>query len=39
MRKQLADAQWRRIEDLPPGKVDDPGCSATDNRLFVEAVL
>lgn len=39
MRKQLADAQWKRIEDLLPGKVGDPGRSGEDNRLFVEAVL
>ena len=39
MRKQLADAQWRRIEGLLPGKVGDPGRSGEDNRMFVEAVL
>ena len=39
MRKQLADAQWKRIEDLLPGKVGDPGRSGENNRMFVEAVL
>jgi transposase len=39
MRKQLADAQWKRIEGLLPGKVGDPGRSGEDNRMFVEAVL
>ena len=39
MRKQPADAQWKRIEGLLPGKVGDPGRSGEDNRLFVEAVL
>jgi putative transposase len=35
----LSDAQWPRMADLIPGKAGDPGRSATDNRLFVEAVL
>ena len=39
MRKQLRDEQWKRIEGLLPGKPIDPGRSAADNRLFVEAVL
>jgi transposase len=39
MRKQLADARWKRIEGLLPGKIGDPGSSGEDNRLFVEAVL
>ena len=29
----------KKIEDLLPGKASDPGCTAKDNRLFVEAVL
>jgi putative transposase len=38
-RKRLRDEQWERIRDLLPGKVGDPGATAKDNRLFVEAVL
>lgn len=39
MRKILRNDQWARIEHLLPGKVTDPGGTAKDNRLFVEAVL
>ena len=35
----LRDDQWDRIAYLLPGKSSDPGRSAGDNRLFVEAVL
>ena len=35
----LRDDQFERIEAMLPGKRSDPGRSATDNRLFVEAVL
>ena len=38
-RKMLRDDQWERIEQLLPGKATDPGCTAKDNRLFVESVL
>lgn len=38
-RKILRDDQWERIENLLPGKASDPGVTAKDNRLFVEAVL
>ena len=38
-RKILRDDQWERIEKLLPGKASDPGVTAKDNRLFVEAVL
>jgi putative transposase len=38
-RHELTDAQWKQIEPLLPGKVGDPGRSAADNRLFVNAVL
>ena len=31
--------QWARIEQLLPGKVSDPGRTAVDNRVFVNAVL
>jgi transposase len=39
LRKMLTDARWKSIEHLLPGKAGDPGRTATDNRLFVEAVL
>lgn len=35
----LRDDQWARNEHLLPSKASDPGCTAKDNRLFVEAVL
>ena len=38
-RKVLRDDQWERIKDILPGKVSDPGVTARDNRLFIEAVL
>jgi putative transposase len=38
-RKRLRDEQWDRIKDLLPGKATDPGVTAKDNRLFLEAVL
>jgi transposase len=38
-RYELTDAQWQRIEALLPGKAGDPGRTAADNRLFVNAVL
>lgn len=38
-RYELSNEQWRRIEDLLPGKKGDPGRSGNDNRLFVNAVL
>jgi transposase len=34
-----SDAQWKRIEQMLPGKPGDVGRSGADNRLFVEAVL
>lgn len=39
MRKMLRNDQWERIEQLLPGKASDPGATAKDNRLFLEAVL
>jgi transposase len=39
MRTLLRNEQWKRIEHMLPGKVGDPGGRASDNRLFVEAVL
>jgi len=38
-RYALRDDQWHRIEALLPGKAGDRGRTASDNRLFVEAVL
>jgi putative transposase len=39
IRRELTNAQWRRIEHLVPGKIGDRGRSGEDNRLFVDAVL
>lgn len=36
---RLTDRQWLAIEPHLPGKAGDPGATARDNRLFVEAVL
>ena len=38
-RYALRDDQWERIEALLPGQEGQPGATARDNRLFVEAVL
>lgn len=38
-RHEIPDAQWERIKDLLPGKDGDPGVTAKDNRLFLNAVL
>ena len=38
-RYELTDDEWQRIEHLLPGKEGDPGRTARDNRLFVNAVL
>jgi putative transposase len=38
-RHELTDAQWAKIEPLLPGKKSDPGRTAADNRLFVNAVV
>ena len=38
-RHELTDAQWQTIESLLPGKAGDPGRTANDNRVFVNAVL
>jgi transposase len=39
IRTILNQEQWERIAPELPGKVGDPGATAADNRLFVEAVL
>ena len=38
-RHELTDAQWETIKGLLPGKATDPGRTAADNRLFVDAVV
>ena len=38
-RAALSEAMWARVAPLLPGKDGDPGRSAGDNRLFMEAVL
>lgn len=38
-RYELTEAQWRKIEDLLPGKAGDRGRTAADNRTFVNGVL
>src|SRR5687768_15520717 len=35
----LRDDQWERIRNILPGREDSVGVTASDNRLFVEAVL
>jgi hypothetical protein len=38
-RYALRDDQWDQIKDGLPGSEGTVGTNATDNRLFVEAVL
>ena len=38
-RHAIRDDQWTRIEPLLPDKPEDPGQTAADNRLFIDAVL
>ncbi len=38
-RTVLEGAMWARTRPMPPGKATDPGVTAADNRLFLEAVL
>jgi transposase len=38
-RHEISDDHWSRIKDLLPGQKGDPGVTAKDNRLFVNAVL
>src|SRR5262245_58506182 len=35
----LSEQQWERMASELPGKLGDPGVTARDNRLFIEAVL
>jgi transposase len=38
-RHEIKEEDWDRIKDLLPGKPGDPGVTAQDNRLFVDAIL
>jgi transposase len=38
-RHAIRDEDWERIKGLLPGKKGDPGVTAKDNRLFIDAVL
>lgn len=38
-RHEIKDEPWDRIKDLLPGQAGDPGVTAEDNRLFINAVL
>jgi transposase len=38
-RHEISDEQWTAIESYLPGKANDPGRTAADNRLFVNAVF
>lgn len=38
-RHAISDEDWERIKGLLPGKAGDPGVTAKDNRLFIDAVL
>lgn len=35
----ISDERWHRLAPLLPGKASDPGRTARDNRLFIDAVL
>ena len=38
-RHEISDDHWERIKDFFPGQTGDPGVTAKDNRLFVNAIL
>lgn len=38
-RHELTDEHWDAIKELLAGKEGDPGVTAKDNRLFVNAIL
>ena len=38
-RQEISAEQWTAIEPISPGKAGDPGRTAEDNQLFVDAVL
>jgi transposase len=37
--RYFTDRQWALVEAQLPGKMGDPGCTARDNRLFLDAVF
>lgn len=37
-RHEVTDEQWNALKDLLPGKPGDPGATAKDNRLFLNAI-
>jgi transposase len=38
-RHEITDQEWDAIKDLLPGQEGDPGATAKDNRLFINAVM
>jgi transposase len=38
-RHEIPDDRWDRIKDLLPGQTGDPGVTAKDNCLFINAIL
>jgi transposase len=38
-RHEITDQQWNGIKDLLPGQEGDPGATAKDNRLFINAIM
>jgi len=38
-RHEITDVQWNAIKNLLPGQEGDPGATAKDNRLFINAVM
>jgi hypothetical protein len=36
-RHAISDEQWERIKDFLPGQPGDPGVTAKDTRLFIDA--
>lgn len=38
-RHAIAEEDWGRIKGFLPGQEGDPGVTAKDNRLFVDAIL
>ena len=38
-RHEITDQQWDAIKNFLPGKEGDPGATAKDNRLFINAIM